>query len=224
MPGPAGKTREPRATARARRNADADVNGDLVGAGEVIGFNNEGQLTLVLATDPGLQNVSGELSVLVQGVLDIDASGVFVNIGDGLENNSGALRVALATDPGLEFSTGDLRVQLDGTSLSRGASGMSVTAPEGRFTVTAVQTGTYNAAVGELVLCDPSGAGFTVNLPAASGNSGRHVWVKNTTSSTNTITIDGSGAETIDGATTTTITTGFGAVRLVCDGSGWHVL
>jgi len=46
--------------------------------------------------------------------------------GDGLAATSGVLAVDLATDPGLEFNSAKLRVKLDGATLSRGGSGMSV--------------------------------------------------------------------------------------------------
>lgn len=89
------------------------------------------------------------------------------------------------------------------------------------WNVTAVQTTTYAAAVWDLVRCDPSGGGFTVNLPTAASRGGEGVVVKNTTTSTNAITVDGNGAETIDGAATATINTSRGVLRLASDGTNW---
>lgn len=89
------------------------------------------------------------------------------------------------------------------------------------YTVTSVKTGTYNANIGDLVRVDPSGGGFTVNLPSAAGLTGLGVTIKNVTNSTNTVTIDGDGSETIDGNTTTPLNTAYGSVTVVSDGSNW---
>ncbi len=86
-----------------------------------------------------------------------------------------------------------------------------------RYTTTSTQTSGYTTAFGEKVNCDPSGGGFTVTLPPISGGDGRQILIKNVTTSTNTITIDGDGSETIDGSTTKTITTSRGSLVLVCD-------
>lgn len=258
--GLSGQDRSPRAPVRERRNFDnlASVL-EFIGLAEVIQINGSGELTLALATDGGLENDSAALtiklnptdpglvlaaaglSVAVQGVLDIDGAGVFLNFGNGLENNAGSLDVALATNSGLSFAAGDLTldldtdpglvlgaggvaVQLDGTSLTLGASGLSVTDRAGRQSVTAVQTGAYTAAWGETVRADPSGGGFTVTLPTAAGNAGRRITVKNTTSSTNAITIDADGSETIDGAADATISTANGSLTFESDGTNVMVV
>ena len=52
-----------------------------------------------------------------------------------------------------------------------------------------------------IVLCNNT-TDITVTLPAASGIAGRTYYIKKINSSTNTVTIDGNGSETIDGATT----------------------
>lgn len=97
-------------------------------------------------------------------------------------------------------------------------------APEGIYEVLAVVTTTYTASLGELVRCDPTTLGFTVNLPSAVGAAGRSIIIKNASASTNTITIDGASAETIDGAATATITTAYGVVSIVSDGTNWLVV
>lgn len=66
---------------------------------------------------------------------------------------------------------------------------------------TDVKTSTYHASFGEIVLCDPSDGAFTVYLPAAEAqDEGRVVVVKNLSSSTNHITVQGKGGATIDSA------------------------
>src|SRR6185295_13642672 len=55
------------------------------------------------------------------------------------------------------------------------------------------------------VLVDASGANRTITLPAASGATRRIYVIKKTDATANTVTIDGNGSETIDGATTQVI-------------------
>ena len=74
-----------------------------------------------------------------------------------------------------------------------------------------------------MLLCDATGAAFTVTLPAAATVSGASISVKKTDSSGNAVTIDGNGAETIDGATTLALSTQYEAVTLWSDGSNWWV-
>lgn len=92
------------------------------------------------------------------------------------------------------------------------------------WNVTAVKTAAYTAAAWDLVRCDPSGGGFTVNLPTAVGRGGEGIIVKNVTTSTNAITVDGNAAETIDGSATATLNTARGVLRLVSDGGNWLVV
>ncbi len=65
----------------------------------------------------------------------------------------------------------------------------------------------------------------TVNLPPVVGMVGRSVCVKDTgTAAVNNITINGDGAETIDGAATLVISTTKGKAWLFSDGAEWFVL
>lgn len=201
-----------------------------------------GGLSIDLDTNPGLVLGAGGIKVLVDaaGALALGAGGLSAKVAaakgtaiagnelsidlrdttPGLELAATGLGVLLDSNPGLVLTSG-LKVQLNGSSLTLGASGLSVTAPEGAWSVTAVQTSAHNAAVGSLVRCDPSGGTFAVTLPTAVGNTGRRILVKNTTSSTTAITIDTTGGQTIDGAASVTITTGFGMRLLVSDGANW---
>ena len=62
-----------------------------------------------------------------------------------------------------------------------------------------VKTSTYHAKFGEIVLCDPTSAAFTVYLPTAtSEDAGRQVTVKNYSASTNHITVQDKGSATVD--------------------------
>ena len=88
--------------------------------------------------------------------------------------------------------------------------------------VTATTTMTQNDYV---LLCDPSGGAITVNLLAvAAVQPGRPIWIRST-GTTNAVTIDGAGSETIDGATTLVLASGAKhGVGLVSDGVAWFTI
>lgn len=71
---------------------------------------------------------------------------------------------------------------------------------------------------------DASGANRTINLPAASGATGRVYVIKKIDSSANTVTIDGSGSETIDGATTKVLNTQYTGYMIQCNGTNWDII
>jgi len=86
-------------------------------------------------------------------------------------------------------------------------------------------SGPYTALVTDYVItCDASGGAFTVNLYASSGNTGRVLEIKKTDSSANAITVDGNASETIDGQTTKTLNYQYSAMKILCDGSNWHII
>jgi hypothetical protein len=74
-----------------------------------------------------------------------------------------------------------------------------------------------------LVDTDTAGAAVTVTLPAVSGLTGRVYYVKNTGTSGYDVTLDGDGAETVDGDATQTITDGE-CLLVVCDGTEWWIV
>lgn len=90
--------------------------------------------------------------------------------------------------------------------------------------VTAATTLTDNDYV---LLVSPTGGNVTITLPAvANVQPGRVYYVHRDNTATNTVTLDGAGSETINGATTRAIGAAgtYGAVRVVSDGTAWFVL
>lgn len=75
----------------------------------------------------------------------------------------------------------------------------------------------------EVVGVDTSGAAVTVTLATALLASGREIVLKDVggAAATNAITVDTEGTATIDGATSVSIASNYGAVKLVSDGSNW---
>lgn len=75
------------------------------------------------------------------------------------------------------------------------------------------------------ILSDVSGGSFTITLPAVSSVlKGFEITIKKTDSSSNTLTIDGDGSETIDGALDQDITIENSAITIISDGSSWRII
>jgi hypothetical protein len=87
--------------------------------------------------------------------------------------------------------------------------------------VTAAYTAT---ALDHTVLCDASGAALTVTLPPAADNKGKVLVVKKTDASANAVTVDGAGAETIQGAASVSLGAQWASRTLQSDGANWIIL
>jgi hypothetical protein len=81
-------------------------------------------------------------------------------------------------------------------------------------------TTTATATIGRQHLISGTSADYTVTLPAASGNTGKFIGFRISTSATRLFTIKGNGAELIDGLNTRIMWKGESAI-LYCDGTGW---
>lgn len=64
----------------------------------------------------------------------------------------------------------------------------------------------------------------TITLPTAADNTDRQLTIKKVDSGSGIVMVDGEGAETIDGAAGFNVNMQNSFVKLVCDGSAWHVL
>jgi len=100
-----------------------------------------------------------------------------------------------------------------------GANPVWATAPGG-WNVTS-QSANYTASDGDIVLVDASSGGVTITLPSPS--SGAKVRVKKTDASTNTVTVSPSATETIDGASSHTISKQYETYEYVSDGTNWYI-
>lgn len=86
-------------------------------------------------------------------------------------------------------------------------------------------TATKTLALGEhVLLCNATGGAFTVNLPSAGRYEGIQFIIKKIDASANAVTIDGAGAETIDGALTVSLTTQWESRTVISDGSNWLII
>ena len=115
----------------------------------------------------------------------------------------------------------------EGKFLKSGASAVSWDTVATTVTVL-TKTSDYTCTTGDCgsnaaILTTSSGGNVTITLYAASGNTGKIVQVKKMVAA-NSVIIDGNSAETIDGATTQTITAQYTNLTLLCDGSNWHII
>jgi hypothetical protein len=74
------------------------------------------------------------------------------------------------------------------------------------------------------VLVDASGGARVVNLPTAASARYQQFTIKKIDSSVNTVTIDASGAETIDGAATAVILAQYVSFTIQSDGTTWWII
>lgn len=81
---------------------------------------------------------------------------------------------------------------------------------------------TETATSGELVILADLAAGFTIVLPTAVGNSAK-ITVKKMQAA-GSIIVDGSGAQTIDGGLTATLTSQYEAITIVSDNANWWII
>ena len=99
--------------------------------------------------------------------------------------------------------------------------------PRAKATKTLAATGTetlLTSDLGKLILVANT-AGKQVNLPPAADCTGRGFLVKKTGGGAFSLTLDGDGAETIDGAATfAAVDANQDSVEIVSDGTGWHVV
>ena len=80
-----------------------------------------------------------------------------------------------------------------------------------------------NTISSDVNLVNAAGGNILVNLPAPPISAGRLIYVKKTDSSANTVTIDQSASETIDGGASYILYNQYESVTLICDGTNWHV-
>lgn len=94
------------------------------------------------------------------------------------------------------------------------------------------KTTTYTATTLDYtIVCDATSAGFTVNLPTAASfynatttTAGGIFVIKKIDSSSNVVTIDGNGSETIDGSLTQLLYLQYQSLVLQTDGTTWRIL
>lgn len=88
----------------------------------------------------------------------------------------------------------------------------------------AVTSNTTLSDQGVIQPVDTSGNAVTVTLASAMAEDGAEVLIKDEggNAATNAVTVDTEGSESIDGATSQSIASNYGVLRLYSDGSNWY--
>lgn len=84
---------------------------------------------------------------------------------------------------------------------------------------------TYTASLSDHILNVNANSGAVViNLPTAASAAGKTYIVKKIDASVNTVTIDGNGSETIDGATTKVLSVQYASYTIYSNGMEWFII
>ena len=164
------------------------------------------------------------------GTFTVDANGRLTAAGNTsisitasqVSDFTSASETAIFTDANfIDSSTIDFTVSA-GASVTAAVPDSGITEVKRQRTVDSslVDTNTISSDVN---LVSAAGGNVLINLPAPPISAGRLIYIKKTDSSSNTVTVDQNGSETIDGGTSYVLYNQYEAVTLICDGSNWHV-
>jgi hypothetical protein len=109
------------------------------------------------------------------------------------------------------------------TDLGGGSADLNTSGGGNNSVVTKITTYTITTA-DRTILANASGGAFVITLPTAVGNTGLVFTVKKIDATANVVTLDGAGAETIDGAANYALTVQYESVDVVSDGVGWNIV
>lgn len=134
------------------------------------------------------------------------AQGSGITISDGGANNAATVAIDTAVTANLTSA------QTLQSKTFNGIKYVRATKTASTYTVTATD---------HTLLADCTSNNITFNLPAVSGTDGAEYYIQKIDSSTNTLTIDGSGSETINGATTMVLNQQYQGVILRSKNDAW---
>ena len=213
-----------------------DGTGTTLSTGNVgIGTTAPGAKLHVSSTgDPALFERTGSIhdnrlritmtNQALSGVPNITANQTINFVASGAPGHTGDMAFSANAD---NTNTGDVQMILT----NAGNVGIATTGPTSTLdingsmsqSVTSVSA-TYTALATDHNILASAGSAFTITLPAASGVAGRIYHIKKIDAAANDVTIDANGTETIDGALTIALSSQYDNVKIICDGSNWHVL
>lgn len=140
-------------------------------------------------------------------------------------NNSGGYRGIYLPANTVDCSVTDNVVSdTDGDAIVATGSGAIVRDNQGWDQIGTVTTTHAAETKYQTILGDATGGAFDVDLPAAASCPGRVYTVKKIDAGANAVTVDGNGAETIDGAATFPLAAQWDSVTIQSNGSAWYVL
>ncbi|MFH1714697.1 MAG: hypothetical protein ABH857_00660 [Elusimicrobiota bacterium] len=128
-------------------------------------------------------------------------------------------------------STLALQLQFNGDVYMPNNVGIGTTNPTSRLQVngsfgnkTTAISSNYTAGDETVILANAAGGAITVTLPLLSAAQNRVYYIKKTDSSTNKVTIDPNGSETIDGLTTIALGIENSCYEIVASSSQWNLI
>ena len=136
----------------------------------------------------------------------------------GLANSSLTIGNVTISLGGTATSIGNLtlsNVTITSGSISNVAIGAAITTKSAAYTATATD---------ETVLANVSAGAFAITLPTAVGATGKTYIVKKIDSSANSVTVNTTSSQTIDGATSRLLTNQYDAIQVQGDGSNWFII
>jgi len=166
------------------------------------------RLTIDASGNCGINNSSPTAT------LDVDGSAIF-------NESSNARDFRIESDANTHHFYVDGTNNEIGVNTSTPASTLDIQGSLG-LKVTPITAATTLNQTHNVVLCNTGP--YTVTLPAAASNTGKVYYIKNIDAQGDIITIDGNASETIDGITTYLLNVRNHALRIICDGSNWHIL
>ncbi|MEX0650269.1 MAG: hypothetical protein WD200_04660 [Candidatus Andersenbacteria bacterium] len=137
----------------------------------------------------------------------------------GVKKSGLDFQADLSGSGAITLTGNSLQVAVDDQTIERSGNALQV-----KGLKTATITGDTTLTTGYNVVLANNSSNITVTLPAASSVSGRVYQVKKVSSNANTVTIDGAGSDTIDGALSHVLYIQHDEMTLVSNGSTWNVL
>lgn len=207
------------------------VFSSVAGSGDVSGPGSSTDNAIVRfdgTTGKLIQNsgvtISDTNDLVVAGDATVNGSVTLGNAsGDTVTHNAGT--VSIPND--LNFDSNTLFLDAANNRIAvRSATAHSALQVAGSLAavLTALSANTTLSDVHYAVTVDASGGAKTITLPTAVGITGRMYVIKKIDSSSNAVTVDANGSQTIDGALTVDLASQYEAMTIISDGANWLIL
>lgn len=187
-------------------------NNTIVGSNAGLNIANGGNNNVIIGWSAGQNVNAGDKNIVLGHNISLPTAGGSnqLNIGN------------------IIFGTG---VSGTGTTIA-GNIGVGTNAPASKLEVAGSfatpvtdKTAAYTATINDYTLTtDATTAAFTITLPTAVGITGRIYTIKKIDASANAVTVDGNGSQTIDGATTYSLSAQWKYVTIQSDGTNWIII
>lgn len=151
-----------------------------------------------------------------------------------ITTTTGPTRKTLAAYDDSSGATGDVYYRASGGAFTRlpiGATNQTLKVASGlpswgdiTFN-TSTKTSNYTAATSDTVLlADAASGNVTITLPTASTASGYRFFVKRIDGSANSVSVQRSGSDTIDGVASQSLDVQYTSITIVSNGSNWFII